>query len=63
MIGKNDDRIAPFRMHSYGYTGQVRAAFRENFNFETTYYNFMQKIIKETIKKDFKNFDDPIKVT
>ena len=30
-IKKNAQRVAPFRKHTIGYTGQKRTAYRENF--------------------------------
>lgn len=54
--------MAPFRAHTFGYTGQAKNTFRD-FKFNPAYQTRLETIIQEIVKSRFKNFKTAHEVT
>jgi len=55
-LKRNSSKIAPFRTHTFGYTGQQKTAYRD-FKITPTYMTHLEKRIKELIDTNFLGFE------
>ena len=61
-LKRNSSKIAPFRSHTLGYTGQQKTAYRD-FKITTTYMAYMEKRVKEIIESNFLGFPSAYECT
>ena len=61
-VKRNSTKIAPFRTHSLGYTGQQKSAFRD-FKFNPSYMALLSNRCREIIDSEFKCFQRPYEIT
>lgn len=54
---KKTNKIAPFRSHSKGYTGQQKVALRTGWNLNQTQIVMLEKKLKEIIQSKFTCFE------
>ncbi len=61
-LKRNSTKIAPFRTHTVGYTGQTSAAIRD-FKFNQTYLSLLENKIDEIISTEFRCFPSAYECT
>lgn len=61
-VKRTSNKIAPFRTHSFGYTGQQKIAYRD-FKMTSTYMAYMEKRVQEVIDSNFMGFSNAYECT
>jgi len=61
-IKRYSNKIAPFRTHTFGYTGQSSTAIRD-FKFNQTYLAVLENKINEILDSDFRCFQSAYECT
>jgi len=61
-IKRYSTKIAPFRTHTVGYTGQMSGALRD-FKFSPTYMSHLENRVNEIIQSDFRCFNSAYECT
>jgi hypothetical protein len=61
-IKRTSPKIAPFRTHTFGYTGQSKTTYRD-FKITATYMAHMEKRVKEVMDSNFMGFSNAYECT